>query len=319
MRAILTILLVSLLTVPAGSANPARATFQPKSMAYVLQADKLARKKADAVAKLAACGRALIVIDYSHSGDADGKWTGEQIRAIRAGKSGRKVVAYLSIGEAEDYRGYWQRIWDRNRDGQPDEGAPDFLCAVNPDWEGNYRVKYWKAPWQELILRYLDEIVAQGFDGVYMDIVDAFETFEQDGKRWIDNRPNPETKSTYRKDMVRWVLRVAARARAKKPGFLVIPQNGSQLLSFPEYLRTVDAVGVEDLFTDGNRKQKAEDANYRMGFLRKAIKAGKPVLVIEYGKSDKARKASVEGAKSNGLVLLLTDRQLKTLGTVATP
>jgi len=314
-RSIFPALLVCLSTVPAGSADPVRKNFQPKSMAYVLQADKLARKKADAVAKLAACGRDLIVLDYSHSGDAEGKWTGEQIRTIRAGKAGRKVVAYLSIGEAEDYRSYWQKGWDRNRDGRPDEGAPDFLCAVNPDWEGNYRVKYWKAQWQEILLRYVDEIVAQGFDGVYLDIVDAFETFEQDGKRWIDNRPNPETSSTYRKDMVRWVLRIAARARAKSPGFLVIPQNGSQLLAVPEYLQAVDAVGVEDLFTDGNRKQKAEDTNYRLGSLQKAVAAGKPVLVIEYGKSEKAKNISRSGASNSGLVLLLTDRQLKTLGS----
>ena len=314
MRSIFPILLVCVSILPASSADPASTTFQPKSMAYVLQADKLGRKQADAVAKLAACGRDLVVLDYSHGGDADGKWTGEQIRTIRAGKPGRKVVAYLSIGEAEDYRGYWKKEWDRNRDGRPDEGAPDFLSAANPDWEGNYRVKYWKAQWQEIILRYLDEIVAQRFDGVYMDIVDAFETFEQDGKRWIDNRPNPETKSTYRRDMVRWVLRIAARARVKNPGFLVIPQNGSPLLAVPEYLQAVDAVGVEDLFTEGNRKQKADDTNHRLGFLRKAVAAGKPVLVIEYGTSDKARKASIEGARSNGLVLLLTDRQLKTLG-----
>ena len=314
MRSIFPILLVCVSILPASSADPASTTFQPKSMAYVLQADKLGRKQADAVAKLAACGRDLVVLDYSHGGDADGKWTGEQIRTIRAGKPGRKVVAYLSIGEAEDYRGYWKKEWDRNRDGRPDEGAPDFLCAANPDWAGNYRVKYWQSPWQEIILRYLDEIVAQGFDGVYMDIVDAFETFEQDGKRWIDNRPNPETKSTYRRDMVRWVLRIAARARVKNPGFLVIPQNGSPLLAVPEYLQAVDAVGVEDLFTEGNRKQKADDTNHRLGFLRKAVAAGKPVLVIEYGTSDKARKASIEGARSNGLVLLLTDRQLKTLG-----
>ena len=319
MRSILPALLLCLLILPAGSAGPASTIFQPKSMAYVLQADRLAQEKADAVAKLTTCGRDLIVLDYSHSGGADGKWTSEEIRTIRAGKASRKVVAYLSIGEAEDYRGYWRKEWDRNRDGRPDEGAPDFLSAANPDWEGNYRVKYWKAQWQEIILRYLDEIVAQRFDGVYMDIVDAFETFEQDGKRWIDHRPNPETKSTYRKDMVRWVLRIATRARATNPDFLVIPQNGSQLLAIPEYLQAVDAVGVEDLFTDGNRKQKAEDTNHRLGFLRKAVAAGKPVLVIEYGTSDKARKASIEGARDNGLILLLTDRQLKTLGMAPTP
>lgn len=290
-------------------------SFRPRSMAYVLQADKLAGNRPAAVEQLAQCGRDLVVIDYSHSGDAEGKWTPQDIRAIRAGKPGRKVLAYISIGEAEDYRPYWQKGWDRNRDGRPDKGAPAFLCPANPDWEGNYRVRYWHKDWQEIILRYVDEIIAQGFDGLYMDIVDAFEFFEEDNGRWIDNRRNDETKNTYRQDMVRWILKIAAHARRRQPDMLVVPQNGSQLLAFPEYLQAISAIGIEDLFTNGNKLQKREETDYVLRYLAKAAGARKPVLVIEYGRSAKARKASIEGAKANGFVLLLTDRNLKTLGT----
>ena len=41
---------------------------------------------------------------------------------------------------------------------------------------------------------------------------------------------------------------------------------------------------------------------------------GKPVLVIEYPKRDERRAISKSLTKKNGLVWLLTDRQLKTLG-----
>ncbi len=30
----------------------------------------------------------------------------------------------MSIGEAENYRWYWQNEWDADNDGQPDSGAP---------------------------------------------------------------------------------------------------------------------------------------------------------------------------------------------------
>ncbi|GDX10473.1 hypothetical protein LBMAG57_22450 [Verrucomicrobiota bacterium] len=46
--------------------------------------------------------------------------------------------------------------------------------------------------------------MARGFDGVYLDIVDGFETFEQVGKDYVDVRVNPETKQSYRRDMVEW-------------------------------------------------------------------------------------------------------------------
>jgi len=76
--------------------------FAPKSMAYVLQADRLASSREAVVQQLAACDRDLIVIDAAFNGAGD--WTPAEIETIRAGKNGRRVVAYVSIGEAEDYR-----------------------------------------------------------------------------------------------------------------------------------------------------------------------------------------------------------------------
>ena len=52
----------------------------------------------------------------------------------------------------------------------------------NPDWAGNYKVRYWDPEWQTIISgapdSYLGKIQAAGFDGVYLDIIDAFEYFE---------------------------------------------------------------------------------------------------------------------------------------------
>jgi cysteinyl-tRNA synthetase len=290
--------------------------FAPKSMGYVLQPEKLAKGRAAVIDKLAGCKRDLIVIDYAFDGSAEGKWTAAQIAKIRAGKPGRRVVAYLSIGEAEDYRWYWKPKWDKNKDGKPDEGAPSFLNAVNPDWEGNYKVRYWDKQWQAIILDYIDQIQAQGFDGVYMDIIDAFEFYEYDAKKddWIDNRPNLLTGNTYRQDMIKWVGRIAANTRKTKPGFLIIPQNGSQLLSDPGYVKTIDAIGIEDLFTNGKKIYKTKQINERLNNFAPLKATGKTVLVIEYPKKQAMREAAIKLAKKNDVVLLLTDRALKTLG-----
>ena len=284
------------------------AQSSPTSFTYVLQADSLAKSKAEAVAKLAACGRDWIVLDASFS--TDEPWTAADLATIRAGKVGRKVIAYLSIGEAEDYRAYWQSSWKTN--------PPTFLLGENPEWKGNYRVKYWQPAWQEIILPDVDNILATGFDGVYLDIVDGFETFEQDGKNFIDDRVNPETKQSYRRDMVDWVKAIAARAHTTNSAALVIPQNGTQLFANADFLGAVDAVGVEDLFTDGDKLQKAADVKYRLETLAPMLAAHKPVLDIEYPKR-KARQAQARAAATqNGLVWIVTDRQLKTLGTSGT-
>ncbi|MBP1909432.1 endo alpha-1,4 polygalactosaminidase [Methanolobus bombayensis] len=86
----------------------------------------------------------------------------------------RLVIAYMSIGETEDYRYYWDESWTA--------GSPEWVENENPDWEGNYKVRYWDEEWQAVIYgnddAYLDMILDAGFDGVYLDIIDAFEYFE---------------------------------------------------------------------------------------------------------------------------------------------
>ncbi len=288
----------------------------PASLAYVLQADSLAKTKTAAITKLAASGRDWMVLDASFSSDTP--WTAADLAAIRAGHPGRKVVAYLSIGEAEDYRAYWNPAWDANHNGKPDAGAPAWLLGQNPQWKGNYRVKYWNADWQAIILNVEEQILAAGFDGVYLDIVDGFETFEQDGKNFIDNRINPETGQSYRRDMVDWVKTVAARARTLNPDALVIPQNGVQLLVNADFIEAIDAVGVEDLFANGDKLQKPADTQYILEFLAPLAPANKPVLDIEYAKRKQTQTRIRAAAAQNGFVGLVTDRQLKTLGTSGT-
>ena len=290
----------------------------PKSLAFVLQCEGVGKTRPAAVEKLAQCGRDWIILDVSHSGTASGKWTQQNIAQIRAGKAGRKVIAYFSVGEAEDYRSYWKRSWDANKDGKPDKSAPAFLDKENPDWKGNYKVRYWQEEWQQIILKALDTIVAQGFDGVYLDIVDGFEHFENDpqSQRYVENRVNPETKRTFRADMMIWVQRIAAHARKIKPHFLVIPQNGAQLLEADVYCEIIDGIGVEDLFTDGNSLQSKEHAEYLLPFLNKLKPLQKPIFVIEYGTKADVRQRSLTKVKANNLLLLLTDRALKTLGTM---
>jgi hypothetical protein len=211
--------------------------------------------------------------------------------------------------------------WDADKDGSPDANAPKFLNTENPDWEGNYKVKYWHQQWQEIILKEVQQIVAQGFDGVYLDIIDGFEFFEYDATSddWIDDRPNPETGNTFREDMVQWVSKIRKALSVDGRPSWVIPQNGEALVELQGYLDIIDAIGAEDVFITGKRPQKQSEVKYRMGFLRKASDASKPVYVIEYPRNKRAKTAAINGAQAAGFSLLLTDRPLKTLGESSHP
>jgi cysteinyl-tRNA synthetase, unknown class len=130
----------------------------------------------------------LIVIDAFVDGSRGPQWLeAEDVRSLKRKANGgsRLVVCYLSIGEAEDYRYYWDRSWDRDRNERPDARAPEWLAGENPNWQGNYKVRYWDEGWQAILFggeeSYLDQILSRDFDGVYLDIIDAFEYFEQQG------------------------------------------------------------------------------------------------------------------------------------------
>ena len=104
-------------------------------------------------------------------------FTAAEVEQLKQKANGGKrlVICYMSIGEAEDYRYYWQSSWKRHK--------PVWLARENPEWQGNYKVRYWDPAWQEIICgsgdSYLNRILTASFDGVYLDIIDAFEYFEK--------------------------------------------------------------------------------------------------------------------------------------------
>lgn len=117
----------------------------------------------------------FFIIDLFHGAAALDAADIAQLQTKPGGGS-RLVICYMSIGEAEDYRYYWKSEWNTD--------PPQWLAEENPDWPGNYKVRYWDPDWQAIIFgspdAYLDRIIAAGFDGVYLDIVNAFEYFEGD-------------------------------------------------------------------------------------------------------------------------------------------
>lgn len=290
-------------------AAPAAAGGWPATLGYVLQAEALAASRAEVVRVLAACGRELLVLDAAFSAGEHGAWSGDELDAIRAAAPGRRIVSYLSIGEAEGYRDYFAAL-----------AGSDLLLAENPDWPGNFKVRYWRADWQQLITARAAALIEQGFDGVYLDIVDAYQHFEHDAQgAFHPGRINPETGASYRAEMVAFVRAIAAAARAVRADALVIPQNGSDLLHDETYRAAVDGIGLEDLFTLGDAPQDPGHTGQVLDNLAVLHGTRHFVLAIEYADAGGVRAHALRRAGELGFVLLLTDRPLRTLGTSYAP
>ena len=220
----------------AETQNLARTLAAAKSWGYQLQGvdpDVIAKSPYD-----------MVVIDYSRDGtDAEALTPADLEKLKRKPDGGRRIVlSYLSIGEAEKYRYYWKWYW----------GwlfgwfAPAWRDRQNTEWRGNYAVRYWEPSWQDIIFAgdnsYLDRIIKAGFDGVWLDKVDEFEFFEK--------------KSDAPALMIAFVSKLAAHARARKAGFLIVPQNGEALLSDAAYRGVIDGIGKEDILFGETKDDK---------------------------------------------------------------
>ncbi|MEA3444415.1 MAG: MJ1477/TM1410 family putative glycoside hydrolase [Bacteroidota bacterium] len=216
----------------------------------------------------------LIVIDYSADGLDSQKWTVQQIDSVK--NSGKYAISYISIGEAEDYRYYWQSLWATS--------PPAWLGQENPNWPGNYAVRFWNQQWQSIVYNYLDTILMQGFDGIYMDLIDSY-------YYWSEvNAEQPLADSL----MCQFVIDIRDYCDSVRGNnaFVVIPQNGEdvwdQMNVSPvlkaAYFDAINGIGVEDVFFPGSLDENNQynPDTYRIGILQEYLQNNKQVYAIDY-------------------------------------
>jgi len=220
---------------------------KPKTFHYQLQdADYQNLKGLDAD---------LIVVDID-----DSKLSRSELQDIKS--SGKVILSYLSIGEAENYREYWKPEWE--------VGNPSFIDEENPDWEGNYKVKYWEEDWQTIILSRTKDIADLGYNGVYLDIIDAYEYYEERGQ------------TSAADEMVEFVKEIKLAGKEVNHNFMVFPQNSPELYKREEYARTIDGLGKESTWYESDSLQDEEETAYVLQFLDQAKSDGKIILAIDY-------------------------------------
>ena len=236
----------------------------------------------------------LVVVSLGATGNSPAV-----IPALRESPGGPKIVlCYMSIGQSENYRWYWQPEWVAN--------PPAWLDVPDGVWAGDRWVRYWDPEWQEIIYgtpqSYLDQIIALGFDGVYLDRVDAYWYYQEQGRE------------TAAQEMVDFILDFTQYARQRHPGFGVFPQNAEELgLRFPEFMEAMTGIGVEDLYYGYPRDHEPSPPEWtaeREAILDEWVAAGKLVLTIDYTARPEQIADAYARALTHGYVPYVTDRSL---------
>lgn len=215
----------------------------------------------------------------------------------------KKVISYINIGEAEDYRYYWQEGWK--------VGNPNWILAPDPDgWSGNYPVKFWDSQWKNIIKDYLRRIIEDGYDGAYFDWIEIYsfkpvvELAESEGK-------NSET------EIILFLRELKEYSKNLNPNFIFIAQNASELGKNPEWLEVFSGIGQEGIwFTWGGDPDTGEEpgdvpvdaelSEEILSNLKKWKNAGKIVLDIEYAQERNNVNLAYSKGKENGFITYVT-------------
>lgn len=130
----------------------------------------------------------------------------------------RKIlpVAYLNIGEAEEYRWYYSEI------------KHEWLLGKNPNWEGHFYIDVNNPDWQKLVLdKILPRIYRSEYAGVFLDMIDI---------------ASPELYPASRDGVVKLISRI----REAYPDKIILLNNGLFLAGSVNEI--IDGICVESVF-----------------------------------------------------------------------
>jgi cysteinyl-tRNA synthetase len=248
------------------------------------------------------------------------------------------VIAYINIGQAENWRWYWKWSTAYNCRSALPIDWPDFILSCDPDgWEGDYPVAYWDARWKDIVIygnnqgedpsrdfrSIIDEVIIDGFDGVYLDWVEGYEN-EQiiAAAKAIDKDPAGE--------MVQLIKNIRDYAGSRRTGFIIIQQNAAALSQGHEELfQLIDAIAQEGVWYTGDATDRWDDSkgfdqqtdpdltNEYVELLSTYHEAGLPVFVCEYALS--RAEIAYGNALNLGYIPYVTRTPLSRLTTTLPP
>jgi cysteinyl-tRNA synthetase len=279
--------------------------------------------------------------DVTGDSDFDTKGAVAAIKASKAhnGVDGKMVIAYIDIGEVEDWRWYWSWSKIEWEAGNPKPADwPDYIVKPDPDgWTGNYPVAYWDEDWKDIVIygenttnpygeyvSVLDEVLLDGFDGVYLDWVEGYEDVD------IDALAKSEGLNAAN-EMMLFIQEIQEYGKSRNPDFIVIQQNAAELISkAPGIVNYIDGITQEAIWYDGfggfddwdddegyDVLNDLDLSNYYLENLENYMEAGIPVWCVEYALENAEEAYAL--AYEHCMIPHVTRRSLAKLSTTPPP
>ena len=172
-------------------------------------------------------------------------------------------LGYVSIGEADAHRGYWQAVRDQS-----------YLVEANPNWPENMRVDVRDRHWQEILLgQEIPRLMELGFDGLMLDTIDTAPYLEEtDPARFGGSRQA--------------LSNLVAAIRRTFPKAVLVANGTSGLVDVAPHVDGFVVEGVFATYDFGRRLYRPtteEERTWKLAQIDKARQvAPRPVFTIEY-------------------------------------
>ena len=189
----------------------------------------------------------------------------------------RLVLGYLSLTEAEQRRAYWRTEWQATGV----DKRPMWLLGENPQRRGNWRVNIANSGWHAALFgaedSLVDQMLAAGFDGIYLDSGSLLEQAAA-ANAGVD-------RSEVEWQLAELVSRLVTYARLQHPRFLVMLDDAEALIDRTPVASAIDIAVKHDLLFGRHaigRPNRSADIDATVNGLRHVTSAKRPVFVVEH-------------------------------------
>jgi uncharacterized protein (TIGR01370 family) len=207
-----------------------------------------------------------------------GNYTTPLNRSLADPAGNKLIVSYIDVGEAAPF--WYPQLFANGT-------VPSWFGNPNPGYKNLYTVQYWNPAWEPLIFGLIDDITANGYDGIFLDVLGA-------DSEW--SAGNVEGNPVYANAVPALAqlltdIRTYVNSKNLNRPFYLIGNNPTRIgLANPATLKNLDAIFNEVLYwgqdpTNGAMSQYKGTANaqYVLSTLAPLYNgAGVPVFGNDY-------------------------------------
>ena len=214
----------------------------------------------------------------------DGEYFTAEDVAYLKNRGVKTIYSYLNIGSIESFRDCYEEY-------------SEYTLGEYENWPDEKWIDVSQEEWRNYIISKGKEFSDKGFDGFFVDNVDIYYMFQT-------------------KEIYDGIVDILTQLKSDTMDVII---NGGDIF-VQEYIssgedskRIFDGVNQEDVYTNYNFKEKSfkkntrENRVYYKNYLKKLLKKGYVVYVLEYADKKKVQNQAIKYAEDNGFIVYVAD------------